>query len=93
MRYLNLIGPQIRKLRNQRGWTQEELAVVLQREGFDISRSGVAKIESRMVWVGDHEVLYFMRVFLVEFMDLLPPVAPHEEGLYDRLNHLMKKRP
>ncbi|MFT4177113.1 MAG: helix-turn-helix transcriptional regulator [Luteolibacter sp.] len=93
MRYRNLIGPQIRKLRFQRGWTQDQLAGALQREGLDISRSGLAKIESRMVWVGDHEVLFFMRVLRVEFEDLLPPINPHRPGFYENLERLMQSRP
>lgn len=58
-----------------------------------MSRSAVAKIEARMVWVGDHELLYFMKVFRVEFAALFPPIDPHGARLYDRLNDAMKKRP
>ena len=88
----NLIGPQVRKLRNQRGWTQDQLAGALQRVGFDVSRSGVAKIEARMVWVGDHQLFYFMKVFRVGFEALFPPIDPEEPDLYETLEKLMNSR-
>lgn len=93
MRYLNLIGPQIRRLRSQKGWTQEELAGALQRAGLDISRSGLAKIEARMVWVGDHETIFFMKVLGVSFEDLLPPMLDVKDpDLYFRWRKLMSSR-
>lgn len=92
MRHLNLIGPQIRKLRNQRGWTQDRLAGALQRAGLDVSRSGLAKIEARMVWVPDHELYYFMKVFRVDFGDLFPPIDPQDPELYETLGRFMSSR-
>lgn len=92
MRNLNLIGPQVRKLRNQKNWTQEQLAGALQRAGLDISRSGLAKIEARMVWVADHELLFFMKALKVSFEDLYPSIDAHSPELYDNLKRLMKKR-
>lgn len=92
MRYLNLVGPQIRKLRSQRQWTQDELAGALQREGLDISRSGLAKIEARMVWVGDHQLYYFLKVFKVSFHELFPPINPQDPDLYEVLERVMKRR-
>lgn len=92
MRHRNLIGPQVRRLRNQLGWTQDRLAGALQRAGLDISRSGVAKIEARMVWVGDHELYYFLKVFRVSFEELFPPVNPQDPELYETLGRLMKRR-
>lgn len=92
MRNLNLIGPQVRKLRNQRNWTQDELAGALQRAGLDVSRSTVAKIEARMVWVGDHELYYFLKVFRVGFEALFPPINPQDPELYEILGRLMKRR-
>jgi transcriptional regulator with XRE-family HTH domain len=72
----NAIGPIIRKLRNQRGWTQEELAAKLQLKGWDCTRRWLAKIEAQQVAVKDFEMLYFRTVFdksLEEFYDSLAP--------------------
>lgn len=44
---LNLIGPAVRKFRNQKNWTQEALAARLQVEGWDVSRESVAKLEAQ----------------------------------------------
>ena len=74
MKRLNVVGPQVRKLRNARDWSQSDLAVKLQLAGWDISRVGVAKIESQLVWVGDFELFYLMKVFQVPLADLLPEV-------------------
>jgi DNA-binding XRE family transcriptional regulator len=58
---LNVIGPEIRRIRKQRGWSQSKLAHHLQSVGWNISRSSLAKIECRIMWVGDFELLYFVR--------------------------------
>lgn len=50
-------------MRNHHGWTQEDLAAKLQLEGWDCTRSWLAKIEARQVAVKDFEVLYFRAVF------------------------------
>ena len=45
MKRLNIVGPQVRRFRTALHWTQADLAIKLQRAGWDISRVGVAKIE------------------------------------------------
>jgi hypothetical protein len=91
MKFLNVIGPQIRKLRYQRGWSQNLLATKLQIEGWDISRSGVAKVECRLVHVDDYRLFYFLRVFKVSFTDLLPPIDT-SRCVHDPLVRLMATR-
>ena len=54
----NMIGPQVRRLRNERGLSQPALAELLQRGGWDISRDTVAKIEDQRRWVSDFEVAF-----------------------------------
>jgi transcriptional regulator with XRE-family HTH domain len=92
MRHLNVIGPQIRKLRYRQRWSQNDLAIKLQLIGWDITRSTVAKIESRLMWVGDWQLFYFTRVFKVELQDLFPPLDPHETKMHDRLMKLLNSR-
>lgn len=70
--HCNIIGPVVRRLRKRRGWSQAKLADRLQIAGWNINRSGVAKIECRVVWVGDFELLYFIRIFGVEIGELFP---------------------
>ena len=87
MRRLNVVGPQIRRLRYSRGWSQSELAVKLQLAGWDISRSGVGKIESQLVWIGDYELVYLMKIFNVPLEELFPSIDPRRP-LYDTVCEL-----
>jgi transcriptional regulator with XRE-family HTH domain len=73
--HLNVIGPEIRRIRKQRGWSQSKLALRLQSVGWQISRSGLATIECRIVWVGDFELLYFVNVLGVGIGELFPSEA------------------
>ena len=41
---LNLVGPQVRKWRDHRGWSQETMACKLQLQGWSISRHSLAKL-------------------------------------------------
>ena len=69
---LNLIGPQVRKLRNQKNWTQEALAAKLQVEGWDVSRESVAKLEAQFRRAPDCELLFLAKVLGIDLMDLFP---------------------
>lgn len=61
-RNLNIIGPQIRRLRNAMGWSQNCFAIKLQLLGMEAAtRKKVAKIESREVWVSDDDLLFISR--------------------------------
>lgn len=70
--HFNVVGPIVQQLRKQRGWSQAKLAERLQSAGWNISRSGLAKIECRVVWVGDFELFYFVNVFGVGIAELFP---------------------
>jgi hypothetical protein len=59
----NLIGPQVRRLRVAMDWSQEDLAAACQRAGWDVPRSGIGKIESRLRCVTDFELIYLSKVF------------------------------
>jgi len=69
---LNLIGPQVRKFRNQKNWTQEALAAKLQVEGWDVSRESLAKLEAQFRRAPDCELLFLAKVLGVEVMKLFP---------------------
>ena len=74
--YKNLVGPKIRALRHNHSWTQEMLATALCEMGWNISRSTLAKIEARLVYVSDSDLLYFVSLFDVEPLALFPRVNP-----------------
>lgn len=89
MRRRNVIGPQIRKLRYGRGWSQEQLAARLQLAGLDISRTALAKIESGKQVVLDFQVLYFRRVFKADSDDLYRPFDPRTTDFHERVTRFM----
>ena len=65
-----------RRRRYALGWSQSLLAVKLQITGFDISRSGVSKIEARLSYVDDKSLLYLAEVLKVVVQDLFPARPP-----------------
>ena len=73
---LNLIGRQVGRLRNQRGWSQESLSDRLQFAGWMISRSGVSKIERGLIYVHDFQLFYLAHVFRVQISTLFPAIDP-----------------
>jgi transcriptional regulator with XRE-family HTH domain len=73
---MNLIGPQVRKWRRKKGWSQETLATKLQLRGWSISRDSLASLELQRRRVPDCEMLYLARVLGVPFEDLFPKSLP-----------------
>lgn len=68
----NIVGPQIRKRRNELGLTQDELATQCQLKGFDISRGTLSQIEAQLRCVTDDELLALARVLKVSTDSLFP---------------------
>lgn len=71
-RYRNVVGPQVRKIRNLHGWSQAEFAAKCQMAGWDVTRDIIATIEARSRWVGDFELILLSRVLSVPLTELLP---------------------
>jgi transcriptional regulator with XRE-family HTH domain len=69
---LNLVGPQIRRLRDSRGMTQAVLAEKLQLIGWDVSRVSLAKLEAGLRWVSDCELLFLAKALGVGVPELYP---------------------
>src|SRR5271170_1414711 len=88
----NMIGPQVRRLRCVRGWSQEKLAGKLQLLGWDIGRASLAKIESRVVRVHDYELLFFTGAFNVRLNELFPPIDTKRQ-IHEVVAELMQRRP
>jgi len=91
MRYKNNVGPQVRRRRYALGWSQSDFAAKLQIAGFDISRSGVSKIEARLSYVDDKALLYLVEVLKVQIQELFPPRTPGNR-LYDFMEKLETTR-
>jgi transcriptional regulator with XRE-family HTH domain len=69
---MNIVGPQVRRIRYQQGLTQPALTRKCQLIGWDISRESIAKIESQLRGVSDKEVLCLAKALRVHFSILYP---------------------
>lgn len=69
----NVCGPQVRRLRSGRGWSQEHFALKCQLAGWDISRDVIASIELRRRCIEDDELAWLARVLAVKIEELYPP--------------------
>ncbi|MCI6378123.1 MAG: helix-turn-helix domain-containing protein [Clostridiales bacterium] len=67
----NLCGETIRRLREKKRLSQEQLAAKMQVEGVQINQKAVSRIETGDRVVPDYEVLVFARVLGVEAGQLL----------------------
>jgi transcriptional regulator with XRE-family HTH domain len=67
---MNIIGPQIKRLREQNNMTQEELTAQCNLLGWNISRGTLAKIESQVRRVTDSEVALIAKVLKVDISEL-----------------------
>jgi transcriptional regulator with XRE-family HTH domain len=69
---LNVVGPQVRKFRARKGWTQAILAQKLQLQGWDVSLQSVGKLEAQLRRVPDGELMFLAKVLSVGINDLFP---------------------
>ena len=85
----NIIGPQVRKLRVETGFSQDALAAKCQRIGWALTRSTLAKIEARVRLVNDAEVLLLAHALGVS-PERLFPLAKRgkiDAGIIDSARH------
>jgi hypothetical protein len=74
MRYRkNIIGPQVRKLREERAWTLYDLATEFARQGLFISEEALDRVESQREFVGSVEVWAFANLLQTGAENLYPP--------------------
>ena len=72
---LNVVGPQVRKFRVRKGWTQPVLARELQLQGWSVSTGSVGKLEAQLRRVPDCELMFLARVLGVSVSDMFPKAA------------------
>ena len=73
---LNVVGPQVQKFRNRKGWTQAVLAQKLQLQGWSVSLGSVGKLEAQLRRVPDCELLFLAKVLGVSINDLFSKNIP-----------------
>jgi transcriptional regulator with XRE-family HTH domain len=67
---MNIIGKNIKRIREDKAWTQEVLVAKCQLAQWKITRSTLAKIESNVRRVTDIEVKLFSQVLKVSINEL-----------------------
>lgn len=68
----NVVGLEIRRLREQKGWSQADFARALQLAGWDVERTVLTKIELRRRCLTDYELLAIVKTLGVSLNDLVP---------------------
>lgn len=71
----NIVGPQVMRIRNAKSMSQADLAVACQLIGWDVSRGVIARIEGRVKWVSDGELLQLAKALKVSVPELFPKSA------------------
>ena len=69
----NIVGPKIRNLRDQQGFTQELFAARCTVLGLELSWATLSKIEAQLRCVTDVELVVLAEALRVEVTILLPP--------------------
>jgi hypothetical protein len=84
----NLVGPQVRRFRCAKNWSQEQLMFKLLDFGWNICRQRIARIEACEAWVSDFEMVLIAKALDVRVEDLLPKFSP-AEPIYTALSKLL----
>lgn len=84
--HFNVVGPQVRRLRSGKGWSQNDLAIKLQILGMAYAtRAKISKIESRLVWIADEDLIFLSRALGVSTEDLYPDFIRGAKRLYEAI--------
>ncbi len=67
---LNLLGPKLRLLRENKRWRQIDLVFHLQKAGWDIDPVTANKIENGLRTITDVELLFILKVLGKKLSDL-----------------------
>lgn len=67
----NVAGIRIRKLRNEQGLTQEQLAIKAQLLGYAITGNAIAKLEAGTRFIPDYEISIFAEILSTSPEELL----------------------
>lgn len=77
--YDKKVGNNIRTIRMEQGYNQEQIAAKLQLQGCDISRSSLAKIESGYRHIHPDEIIAFCNIFNVSPNEILTEITFSED--------------
>jgi transcriptional regulator with XRE-family HTH domain len=89
----NIVGPQISRLRYNRGWSQAKLAVELTLKGLEVEREFVAQIENQSHCVKDKDLPFFAAALGVPLIELFPKLCPTQQIHQTMAVLLREKKP
>ena len=69
----NVVGAQIRRLRDSKGISQQRLAALCSLAGYEITRSTLAKIEAEIRAITDVELYVVAKALRLKMDELFPP--------------------
>jgi len=67
---MNIVGKNVRTIREKKGLTQEQLVAKCNLLDWNISRGTLAKVESNVRRVTDQEVKYLAQALNIEIIEL-----------------------
>ena len=68
----NILGPKIRAVSKESGLTQDQVPAKSQVLGFDLTRGTLAKIESQVRAISDHEIPFLAKALGCSIESLFP---------------------
>ncbi len=76
----NVVGPALRRFRNERGLTQEQLAAQCQVRGINLTRGTLAKIEAQVRFVKACELFVIGKILKVPLEHFFTPEFARSVG-------------
>lgn len=70
--HINIIGPFVRRLRKERGWSLERLAHEFAHNGIRVSSQTLERVELQQEIITEYEILAFATVFQTSINNLFP---------------------
>ncbi len=89
---INIIGPYVRKLREERGWSLERLAHEFGQQGILVDSQTLKRVELQQEVITEHEIVAFATVLRASVTDLFPPNPTAPEFL-EQLREMAQNAP
>ncbi len=67
----NIIGKNLKKIRLSKKLTQNDIAAMLQLQGYEFDRITISRIENGLRFVPDYEVRILCKILNIAYSDLL----------------------
>jgi transcriptional regulator with XRE-family HTH domain len=82
--HINIIGPFVRRLRKERGWSLERLAHEFAHNGIRVSSQTLERVELQQEIITEYEILAFAAVFQTSVNNLFPDDATNPDSRKER---------